>query len=34
MEYTADEIVVPPPERVSNSLKQFEEKGFQVSIGG
>ena len=34
MEYTADDIVAPTPERVSNSLKQFEEKGFQVSIGG
>jgi pyruvate formate lyase activating enzyme len=34
MEYAADDIVAPTPERVSMSLKQFEEKGFQVSIGG
>ena len=32
--YSADHIVTPTPERVSISMKQFEEKGFQVSIGG
>ena len=34
MTYAADHIVTPTPERVSMSLKQFEEKGFQISIGG
>jgi hypothetical protein len=34
MEYTVDDIIIPLPEQVSNSLKQFEENGFQVSIGG
>ena len=32
--YSADHIVTPTPERVSISIKQFEEKGFQVSLGG
>jgi len=32
--YSADHIVTPTPERVSISMQQFEEKGFQVSLGG
>ena len=32
--YSADHIVTPTPVRVSISMKQFEEKGFQVSLGG
>jgi len=34
MTYAAEHIVTPTPERVSMSLKHFEEKGFQVSLRG